>query len=441
MRLGDDRDLGRDEPDEVLVRRFLSEMRAAASWHHRHLLRVHLLRHAHAGSRYQLGVRLGTGGMAEVFAATMVGAEGFARRVAIKRVLPGLSQVPTFAAMFVAEARIASRLSHPNIVSVLDLSRDLDGRLLLVMEYVDGKDLASLLESGPIAPSLAIFIAVEMLRGLGYAHDLADPGAGMRGVVHRDVSPQNLLLSFEGAVKVSDFGLAKAREASQSVRSDTVRGKPSYMAPEQLGGEPLDGRADLYAVGVMLWEMLAHRSLFAGTTREIMGQVMFREILVPSSVRAGVPPDLEAVAMTLLARDREDRYPTAEAAIAALLACVDAPRDGRGELVQALAERFPDVAGVRAPRTAALVPAAVVTSAPHAAVPSPITVNAPPSQVALEPRPALYHSRGLARELSGELPRGLDRRQRRFVAATIAGCVGFVLGILAAAAVLVLVIR
>jgi hypothetical protein len=438
MRLGDDRDLGRDEPDEVLVRRFLSEMRAAASWHHRHLLRVHRLRHGHAGSRYQLGVRLGTGGMAEVFAATMVGAEGFARRVAIKRVLPGLSQVPAFAAMFVSEARIASRLSHPNIVSVLDLSRDLDGRLFLVMEYVDGKDLASLLESGPIPPSLAIFIAVEMLRGLGYAHDLADPADGTRGVVHRDVSPQNLLLSFEGAVKVSDFGLAKAREASQSVRSDTVRGKPSYMAPEQIEAEPLDGRADLYAVGVMLWEMLAHRPLFAGTTREIMGQVMFRDILAPSSVRAGVPPDLEAVAMTLLARDREGRYPTAEAAIAALLACGEAPRDGRGELVQALAERFPDVAGARAARTAALAPAEVVGSAPGAPAPGPITVNAPPSQVALEPRPALYLDPG--RDLG--LDPGLDRWQRRrFAAATIAGCVGFVLGILAAAAALALVIR
>lgn len=438
MRLGDDRDPGRDEPDEVLVRRFLHEMRAAASWHHRHLLRVHRLRHGHAGSRYQLGARLGTGGMAEVFAATMVGAEGFARRVAIKCVLPGLSQVPAFAAMFVSEARIASRLSHPNIVSVLDLSRDLDGRLFLVMEYVDGKDLASLLESGPIAPSLAIFLAVEMLRGLGYAHDLADPAAGTRGVVHRDVSPQNLLLSFEGAVKVSDFGLAKAREASQSVRSETVRGKPSYMAPEQIAAEPLDGRADLYAVGVMLWEMLAHRPLFAGTTREIMGQVMFREILAPSSVRGGVPPDVEAVAMTLLARDREGRYPTAEAAIAALLACADAPRDGRGQLVQVLAERFPDVAGARAPRTAALAPAAVVGSAPGATVASPITVNAPPSEVALDPHPALYFGRGL----DPGLGRGLDRwLRRRFVAAILAGCVGFVLGIVAAAAVLALVIR
>jgi eukaryotic-like serine/threonine-protein kinase len=384
-------------------------------------------------SRYQLGPKLGMGGMAEVFAGTMIGVEGFARQVAIKRVLPGLSQVPAFAAMFVSEARIVSRLAHPNIVSVLDFSRDLDDRLFLVMEYVDGKDLASLLESGPIPPSLAIFIVVEMLRGLGYAHDLADPAAGTRGVVHRDVSPQNLLVSYEGAVKVSDFGLAKARAASAGVCSETVRGKPSYMAPEQMAGGMLDGRTDLYSVGVMLWEMLAHRPLFAGTTREVMGQVMFRAIPTPSSTRSGVPADLEAVTMKLLARDLDDRYATAEAAIGALLACTDAPRDGRGALVQLLAERFPTLAGARLQRMAALLPVPAVVpaaspapeSAPRAAA-GPITIAAPPSLVAVQLPPAI----------------GADLRpRRRFVAATVTGFVGFVLGILAAAAVIALVIR
>jgi serine/threonine protein kinase len=294
-----------------------------------------------AGSRYQLGDKLGNGGMAEVFAGTMLGVEGFARKVAIKRVLAGLSQVPTFASMFVTEAQIVSQLAHPNIVSVLDFSRDLEDRLFLVMEYVDGKDLASLLHAGSIPPSLAIFIVIEMLRGLGYAHDLPDPTTGTRGVIHRDVSPQNLLLGYEGAVKVSDFGLAKARAASEGVWSETVRGKPSYMAPEQVSGEMLDGRTDLYAVGVMLWEMLAHRPLFTGTSKEIMAQVMFKGIATPSELRGGVPADLETVTMKLLARDRDARYPTAEAAIEALLQCGDVPRDGRGELMRLLAARFP----------------------------------------------------------------------------------------------------
>jgi serine/threonine-protein kinase len=186
---------------------------------------------------------------------------------------------------------------------------------------------------------VAIFILVELLRGLGHAHDLADAAAGTRGVIHRDVSPQNVLLGYEGAVKLSDFGLAKAREAS-SVCSETVRGKPSYMSPEQANGEPIDGRSDLYAVGVMLWEMLARKNLFAGTTREIVGQVMFRDIMPPGSIRPSVPADLAAVAMKLLGRRRKDRYSTAGAAIAALLRCNDAPRDGRGELVRLLADRF-----------------------------------------------------------------------------------------------------
>jgi serine/threonine-protein kinase len=291
--------------------------------------------------RYQLGAKLGAGGMAEVFDGTLLGAEGFERRVAIKRVLTGLSEVPGFMTMFVAEAQIASRLNHTNVVSVFDFDRDADGQLYLVMEYVHGKDLARFLEAGPIAPSLAIYIATELLRGLGYAHA---PEPNRDGIVHRDVSPQNLLLSYEGAVKVSDFGLAKARDGSGNARSTTVRGKPSYMSPEQCNGEALDARSDLFAVGVMLWEMVTHRSLFTGTPREIIAQVLFMDIPLPSSVRSRVPADLEAITMKLLARVPSDRYPNAEAVIAELLRCVAAPRDGRGELVHLLAQRFPDSA-------------------------------------------------------------------------------------------------
>jgi serine/threonine-protein kinase len=294
-------------------------------------------------SSFQLGPKLGTGGMAEVFAGTMIGAEGFTRRVAIKRVLPHLAEIPAFARMFVAEARLAARLSHPNIVSVLDFTRDPDDRLLLVMEYVDGTDLASLLARAPLPDGLAIYVAVEALRALAYAHDRVEPDAGeggARGVIHRDISPQNLLLSYEGAVKVADFGLARVRAAS-GVLSETVRGKPSYMAPEQMSGEPLDGRCDLYAVGVMLWEMLARRPLFLGTAKEIIAQALFKDVPTPTWARPGVPEDLERVTMTLLARDRDARYPTADQAIAALLACRDVPLDGRGALARWLAERVP----------------------------------------------------------------------------------------------------
>jgi serine/threonine protein kinase len=349
------------------------------------------------GSRYRLGDKLGTGGMAEVFTGTMIGVEGFARRVAIKRVRAGLSQVPAFAAMLVAEAQIVSQLAHPNIVSVLDFSRDHGDRLFLVMEYVDGKDLASLLKSGPITASLAIYIVIEMLRGLGYAHDLPDPSSGTRGVVHRDVSPQNLLLSYEGAVKVSDFGLAKAREASEGVWSETVRGKPSYMSPEQVSGDMLDGRTDLYAAGVMLWEMLAHRALFAGTSKEIIAQVMFKGIAAPSDFRAPIPADLEAIAMKLLARDRKGRFPTAEAAIDALLCCRDVPRDGRGELAQLLAARFPRPAAVRWQRTSGAAAEAVSARRPEQ-----VTVPEPSGVAVRDAMPRI-----LRRPAAGRLRRGL----------------------------------
>jgi serine/threonine-protein kinase len=224
---------------------------------------------------------------------------------------------------------------------VLDFRRDEDQRLFLVMEYVEGKDLAGLLEAGPIPPSTIIFLAVEVLRGLGYAHDRADLVTGTRGIVHRDVSPQNVLLSYEGEVKVSDFGLARALDSGGLAASQTVRGKPSYMSPEQAAGDPLDNRSDLWAVGVMLWEMLAGVSLFTGTAREVIAQVLFRAISTPSSVRADVPADLQAVTMKLLARARDARYATAEAVIADLLRCRDAPLNGRDELATQLAARFP----------------------------------------------------------------------------------------------------
>ncbi|HPH69359.1 MAG TPA: serine/threonine-protein kinase, partial [Kofleriaceae bacterium] len=288
------------------------------------------------------------GGMAEVFLGSTVGAEGFSRKVAIKRVLPGYSDNPQFSNMFIAEARISSRLVHPNIVSVLDFDRDLENRLFLVMELVDGKDLDALLQTGALPPSVVIHIIAEMLRGLGYAHDLPGGADGMRGVVHRDVSPHNVLLSWEGAAKDSDFGIAKAREASAATASVFIKGKPAYMSPEQANGEPLDGRSDLFAVGIMLWEMLVGRRLFTGgDTRATLAQVLFAQIPKPRGQRADVPKDLERVCMKLLERAPNDRYRSAEDAIADLMKCSSAPRAGRDELVALLAQRFPNEAPVR----------------------------------------------------------------------------------------------
>ncbi len=297
--------------------------------------------------KYRLDQRLGGGGMAEVFLGSTMGAEGFSRKVAIKRVLPGYSDNEQFARMFIEEARISSQLVHPNIVSVLDFDRDAEQRLFLVMELVEGKDLDALAGSGVLPIPVVIFVIGEVLRGLGFAHDLP-VGNDMRGIIHRDVSPHNVLLSWDGSVKVSDFGIAKARSASAATASVFIKGKPAYMSPEQANGQPLDGRSDLFAVGIMLWEMLVGRRLFTGEdTRAMLAGVLFGQIPRPRSLRGDIPKDLERVCMKLLERDLPARYATAEQAIADLLHCGDAPRAGREALAAVLAERFPQQVPIR----------------------------------------------------------------------------------------------
>ncbi|HEX7839289.1 MAG TPA: serine/threonine-protein kinase, partial [Kofleriaceae bacterium] len=239
--------------------------------------------------KYRLERRLGAGGMAEVFAGSTVGAEGFSRKVAIKRVRPGFADDPGFAQLFVAEAQISARLVHPNIVSVLDFDRDPDGSLFLVMELVDGKDLDAVLATGLLPLPVVIFVLAEILRGLGFAHD-PPSGSGLHGVVHRDVSPHNVLVSWEGAIKVSDFGIAKARAATAATASDLIKGKPAYMSPEQANGDRLDGRSDLFAAGAILWEMLVGQQLFTGPDpRAILTALLFHPIPRPRALRPDLP--------------------------------------------------------------------------------------------------------------------------------------------------------
>jgi serine/threonine-protein kinase len=294
--------------------------------------------------RYQLGERLGAGGMAEVFHAKLTGAEGFVRPVAIKRILPAIATSPHFTYLFVREARLVSQLAHPNVVSVQDFDRDAEGRLFLVMELVEGMDLARLMASGPLPPSVAIFVVTEILSGLGYAHNLP-PG----GIVHRDVSPHNVLLSWEGAVKVSDFGLAWARDDDSA--GLPLEGKPAYMSPEQVTHRQLDGRSDLFSVGVVLWEILTGERLFWQHDHQTtIDRVLNRQIPRPSSLRP-VAPDLGAVAMRMLARDPASRYPTSDNVIEALAACRAASLRGRSELAQLLAKRFPHEVAARGSRS------------------------------------------------------------------------------------------
>jgi serine/threonine-protein kinase len=277
------------------------------------------------------------------------------------------------------------------------------------MELVEGKDMDALAASGPLPIPVIIFLITEVLRGLGHAHDLPT-ASGMRGIVHRDVSPHNVLLSWDGAVKVSDFGIAKARNASEATASVFIKGKPAYMSPEQANGQPLDGRSDLFAVGVMLWETLMNQRLFIGAdTMSTLAAVLFGQIPRPRAVRPDIPKDLERVVMKLLERDLGARYATAEQAIDDLLACEDAPKNGREQLMRVLAERFPNDAPVRGSGVRAHVN--VPTPAPGTMLaggagrmPTPAATPIPAASIPGASMPSLGAMRGAATSTLGPAP-------------------------------------
>lgn len=298
--------------------------------------------------RYILDARLGIGGMAEVFRARRVGVNDFTRGVAVKRMIGGRAASTEFQQMFATEARITSQLIHPNIVSVLDFDRDDDGTLCLVMELVEGCDLSRLAKTGLLPFEVVTYLIIEALKGLGHAHRFTREG--IKGVVHRDVSPHNLLLSWQGEVKVSDFGLAKVWSGDAATATEGLKGKPAYMSPEQANSQPLDGRSDLFAVGTMMWELLIGRPLFgADDARASLAAILFGTVPPPRQLRPDVPRDLERVVIKLLQREPGKRYKTADEAIVDLLDCQVANGDGRNQLASTLAARFGRQVPVLAP--------------------------------------------------------------------------------------------
>lgn len=302
------------------------------------------------GGKYEVGERLGGGGMAEVFRATIRGAEGFSRPVAIKRIKRSISTDKGFAELFVTEARLAAKLHHPNVIQTLDFDRDENGCFYLVMELIDGVDLRTLEKSGPVSVSASCFIVSELLRALDYAHELVEDGRPVT-IIHRDISPHNIMLGWQGAVKVVDFGIAKAIEGSLISRSGSLKGKVSYMSPEQIHGQSLDGRSDLFAVGIVLYELLTGTRLFvARTEAETLSKVLTAPIASPRSINALVPSDLDAIVMRLLERDRNMRYRRARDAMEELVDSSTSVTQGRRDLEALLCERFPDRAPKRTAR-------------------------------------------------------------------------------------------
>jgi serine/threonine-protein kinase len=272
--------------------------------------------------RYQLLERIGKGGMAEVFRAIAHGMQGFERIFVVKRIRPDKSDSPKFVQMFVEEARISALLNHPNIVQVYDFG-NIDGAYFMVMEHVVGKDLSTVMRAvrargGALPPALAAFVAREAARALHHAHTLVLPDGTPGGVVHRDVTPSNIMLLKAGGVKIVDFGIAKAealaRRPEAGGKAPRLAGKLSYMSPELVRGAPVDHRSDIFSLGIVLWEMVAGERLFTGENEtETLQNVLARPIAEPSRRREGIPALLDAIVARALERDPASRYDTAEA--------------------------------------------------------------------------------------------------------------------------------
>jgi serine/threonine protein kinase len=267
--------------------------------------------------RYELLLPIAKGGMASVWAARLRGTRGFQKMVAIKTMLPGLVDDLHFERMFLDEASLASQVRHPHVIEILDLG-EVDRILYLVMEWVDGEPLNIIMKyaatRGGIPLAIAVSITAQTCRGLHAAHELRDENGALVGLVHRDVSPQNVLLTYEGVVKVVDFGVAKATSrASNETEAGQLKGKIAYMSPEQLRGERIDRRTDVFAMGILLYMMTTGTHPFRGDDQ---GQTIRRisddePVTPPSSIVPGYPAGLEAVVLQALAKDAGKRYPTA----------------------------------------------------------------------------------------------------------------------------------
>jgi serine/threonine-protein kinase len=268
--------------------------------------------------RYDLVEELGRGGMAVVWRAVQRGPGRFARSVAVKRILPALRGAPDTVAMFAEEARIGAELSHPNVVAVLDYGLDEFNHPYLVNELVQGLDLgawiASHVNAGMPTPwELVTAIGIEILRGLASAHGRVDARGQLSAILHRDVTPANILLDVSGVVKLGDFGLAKAADRERLTRPDMVKGKAAYLAPELVRGDPASPKTDLFAVGIVLWEALTGARLFRGEN-EIASALLVRDARVPllGMKRPGLPLQLSQAVHRALEREPARRFASAQ---------------------------------------------------------------------------------------------------------------------------------
>ena len=262
--------------------------------------------------KYLLLERIATGGVAQLFLGKIMGAEGFEKLVAIKMILPHLSGEKELVTAFIDEAKLAALLNHPNIVQIFDFGL-MENSYFFAMEYLFGKDLRHILQRArekemPLSLENALYITARICSGLDYAHKRTDLQGRPLHMIHRDISPQNILITYQGEVKIVDFGIAKAASQNNVTSNGAIKGKVAYMSPEQASGAKIDHRSDIFSTGILLYEMLTRKRMFTGDTLEILDKVRNGVFEPAEAVVKGLPPQLYAILKKALARDSEQRY-------------------------------------------------------------------------------------------------------------------------------------
>ncbi len=276
--------------------------------------------------KYLLLSRVAQGGMAELYQAKLIGDEGFEKLIAIKRILPHLSEETNLVKSFIDEAKLAAFLQHPNIVQIYDFG-SVNSTYYIAMEYLYGKDLKLITERYqekglPLSIENALYIATQVCAGLDYAHKLKDFRGRPLNIIHRDIGPHNIFVSYDGQVKIIDFGIAKAAIQNTKTQDGSIKGKMAYMSPEQALGEHIDHRSDIFAIGILLYEMVTHKRMFEGDAFRIFAKVREADYTPAAIVNEALPRELCGILDKALAKDREQRYQSAEELLTDLERCM-----------------------------------------------------------------------------------------------------------------------
>ena len=265
--------------------------------------------------KYQLLDKIAVGGMAEMFRAKLTGAQGFEKLIAVKKILPNLSGEENLVTAFIDEAKLAALLHHENIIQIYDFGR-MDGQYFIAMEYLFGKDLRTITRMArkkdlALGMENILYIISRICAGLDYSHNLKDLQGKPLNIIHRDINPQNILITYEGQVKIIDFGIAKAASHNTQTKENLIKGKLAYMSPEQANGQKIDHRSDIFSTGIIFYELLAARRMFSGETMHVLSLVREAQYDPPEEVIPDLPSKLNAILRQALAKDPDDRYKNA----------------------------------------------------------------------------------------------------------------------------------